>query len=197
MKKRLAFILALSVFVVVLATVGLIWLLLAGKEEAFWALLGVGVGGAATALPQAYARRTDRLRRTRAASVLVRSELYAYQNWIAQSLKDSKWAPVPTDVAEAEHLADLAYALDTWAKWQPIGQARRYTNQLIGLAEGSRPNRESRRHAWRTFKAINRAIVVLATVDDGPSEPHEATEDVRIAVVLAAAKRRRISSFGL
>lgn len=172
--------------------VGLLVLLhLIGNKDAFNVVFGVVVGAAVTSIPQALSRETDRLRRTRAAAVLLRSDLYGYQEWIVESLRASRWAPTPTDMATLEHLADLAYAMPTWEKWQQLGEARRYASKLIGLSERSQPNDESRRHAWKTFEAINRARVLLAKVDDGLTRPHPATDEVRNAVALAAATGSR------
>lgn len=192
MKKRLERNRLVYIVLGVVAVAATVALYLAGAQQAaVVGFAGVLVGSAATAVPQALDSANDRLRRTRAASVLFRSELYAYQNWIAQSLKDSRWAPAPSHIATPDHLADLAYALPEWADWQKVGRARRLTNELVGLSERSQPDTESRKHAWRTFTAINEVRVILAALDDGETKPHWATEDVRLAIALAAAKKRR------
>ncbi|MDR6142375.1 hypothetical protein QE375_001929 [Microbacterium foliorum] len=170
---------ALSMLVVAAAIGYLIYLQLSGNTAAFNVVLGVVVGFVITVVPQALSRDSERLRRARAASVLVRSDLFEYQNWILRSLRDSEWSPPPTDIATTEHLAELAYAMPNWKRWSKLSQARRYTNHLIRLSENSLLDHESRRHARVTFEAINETKVLLAKVDRGSRKPHADTEEVR------------------
>ncbi len=169
---------ALSVASVAAAVGFLVYLWIVGNTEAAVAVLGVVVGFIVTAVPRALSRESESFRRARAASVLVRSDLFEYQNWILRSLKASQWGPPPTDIATTEHLAELAFAISDWDRWSKISQARRYVNYLVRLSENPELTRESRRHARVTFEAINETKALLADVDDGPREDHDGTTEV-------------------
>ncbi|MFB4350439.1 hypothetical protein [Microbacterium sp. CR_7] len=149
-----------------------------GNEGIFELLLGLVAGAVLTVIPQAIFRGMDRARRTRAAAVLLRSDFFAYQVWIEQGLRDSKWGPTPKEISTVDHIADLAHALPDWDEWQTIGQARRYTNRMVGLSNRPEIDNETRRHGLMTFDAIDEAMEVLAKIDDGPAEPHGSRESV-------------------
>ncbi|MFI8633538.1 hypothetical protein ACIGEP_13165 [Microbacterium sp. NPDC077663] len=169
-----------------LAAGGVLYLLhQTGNTEAFNVVLGVVIGAAATTLPQAFARHTDRLLRARAAARLVRSDLYAHQDWILQSVLGKSWVAPPTEMATLEHYAELAYVTGRWKKWEPLSASRRFIAQLLGDQDTWTPE-EFIHHATEAIKAIDRARAALSKIDGGGKEPRLETK--RFEAVRKAAE---------
>lgn len=145
-----------TVFSFLLAVGALWWLYEVGNAAPFNVVLGVVIGAAATTLPQAFARHTDRLLRARAAARLIRSDLYAYQDWILQSVRAGDWVAPPTEIATLEHYGELAYATGPWRKWEPLSGSRRFVAQLLGDLDVLSPE-EFGKHAELTVETIDRA----------------------------------------